>query len=144
MRKAFLDVTARSHLAAGAIFAASILAGAIGGSNASLAGANLPYCTAGDNDLECDYVTFRQCMATAQNTGQSCMTNPGNLLYVSSGLSSGAVRDSQASASTEAIRQDCIARAQARYPDSGLGTVTVMTQRTEVYRDCARANGINP
>ncbi|MGM4988139.1 hypothetical protein [Tardiphaga sp. 841_E9_N1_2] len=46
--------------------------------------------------------------------------------------------------STYSIREKCIAKAQAAYPDNGLGTATVMTQRTGIYADCARSNGIRP
>jgi hypothetical protein len=46
--------------------------------------------------------------------------------------------------STYNIREKCVAKAQAAYPDNGLGTATVMTQRTGVYADCARSNGIRP
>lgn len=46
--------------------------------------------------------------------------------------------------STYSIREKCIAKAQAAYPDTGLGTATVMTQRTGVYADCAKSAGIRP
>lgn len=46
--------------------------------------------------------------------------------------------------STYTIREKCVAKAQAAYPDNGLGTATVMTQRTGVYADCAKMNGIRP
>jgi hypothetical protein len=46
--------------------------------------------------------------------------------------------------STYSIREKCVAKAQAAYPDNGLGTMTVMTQRTGVYADCAKSNGIRP
>ncbi|MGM4964574.1 hypothetical protein AB7714_13770 [Tardiphaga sp. 1201_B9_N1_1] len=46
--------------------------------------------------------------------------------------------------STYAIREQCVAKAQAAYPDTGLGTATVMTQRTGIYRDCAKSHGIRP
>jgi hypothetical protein len=45
---------------------------------------------------------------------------------------------------TYSIREKCIAKAQAAYPDNGLGTTSVMTQRTGVYMDCAKSNGIRP
>jgi hypothetical protein len=45
---------------------------------------------------------------------------------------------------TYTIREKCVAKAQAAYPDNGLGSVTVMTQRTGIYADCARSHGIRP
>lgn len=49
-----------------------------------------------------------------------------------------------AAASTYATREKCVAQAQAQYPDNGLGTATVMTQRTGVYRDCMQSAGLRP
>ncbi|MGM4988150.1 DUF3551 domain-containing protein [Tardiphaga sp. 841_E9_N1_2] len=147
MRRAIKYVTVScSSVSAIALVAIAVFAGFGLASSPIFAGANLPVCVSGDNDVECDFLTFRQCQATAQNTGQSCIGNPGVVTYASAagGQFSGAARNSQASAGSDAIRQNCIAQAQARYPDSGLGTVTVLTQRTEVYADCARSNGINP
>jgi hypothetical protein len=147
MRRTITNFTvSRSGLSAIALLAMVAFSGSGLVSSPVVAGANLPVCVSGDNDVECDFLTFRQCQATAQNTGQSCIGNPGVVTYASAagGPPSGGARNSMASAGSDAIRQNCIAQAQARYPDSGLGTVTVMTQRTEVYADCARSNGLNP
>lgn len=142
MRSTIYETTAHPSLTAAA-FAVSIIAGVLAATLPALAEGSHPYCAAGDNDVRCDFSTFRQCEATGFNTGQSCLMNPGPI-YIRSTMGSRGVDNSQASANSGAIRQHCIATAQARYPDSGLGTVTVMTQRTGVYADCARANGINP
>jgi formylglycine-generating enzyme required for sulfatase activity len=47
-----------------------------------------------------------------------------------------------ATASTHATREKCVAQAQAQYPDQGLGTASVMTQRTRLYRDCMNNAGL--
>jgi hypothetical protein len=147
MRSSIFGTAARSGLAAAAAFSVTAIAGVPSATPPAVAGGNLPYCVARDSDVSCDFYSFSQCEATSFNTGQSCLMNPGPIYAVSAkGL--GSIRDSQTSASSETIRRNCIARAQAQYPDSGLGTVTVtvtvITQRTEVYADCARANEINP
>jgi hypothetical protein len=46
--------------------------------------------------------------------------------------------------STYSIREKCVAKAQAAYPDTGLPSQTLMTQRTGIYRDCAASHGIRP
>jgi hypothetical protein len=46
--------------------------------------------------------------------------------------------------STYTIRERCVAKAQAAYPDNGMGTASVMTQRTGIYADCAKSHGIRP
>jgi hypothetical protein len=119
--------------------------------------ANLPYCTVEQNNVECFYATEYQCEAAARNTGRTCMLNPD--LNPDQGYSSAFAsadmplqatpvvqtgRVQMASASTEDIRRGCVAKAQARHPDRGLGPSTVMTQRTLTYADCARRNGIRP
>jgi hypothetical protein len=48
------------------------------------------------------------------------------------------------STSTYAQREKCIAKAQAQYPDQGLGQQSMMTQRTMVYSDCMRSAGMRP
>ena len=47
-------------------------------------------------------------------------------------------------ADSYSIREKCIAKAQAAYPDNGSGTQTVMAQRQGVYVSCAKQNGIRP
>jgi hypothetical protein len=121
--------------------------------------ANLPYCGVGESAVECHYATYAQCRAAARNTGQSCHVNPDSAAsygyggsYASSYASlDGPVvsvasppRAQMASASSDDIRQQCIAEAQAAYPDNGLGTATVMTQRTAVYAQCARGSRLRP
>jgi Protein of unknown function (DUF3551) len=134
------------------------------------ASANLPYCTVEDTVVECFYATLYQCEQAGRNTGRTCMLNPDqgySPAYAqgyspapargySSALASSDMpplqptlvaqtgRNQMASASTADIRRMCIAQAQARHPDNGLGTVTVMTQRKLTYSDCARQNGIRP
>jgi hypothetical protein len=48
------------------------------------------------------------------------------------------------STTTYAQREKCIAKAQAQYPDQGLGQQSMMTQRTMVYSDCMRSAGMRP
>ena len=55
-----------------------------------------------------------------------------------------AKQSTSSSSATYNIREKCIAKAQAAYPDNGQGTQTVMSQRTAVYASCAKQNGIRP
>lgn len=119
--------------------------------NPAFAGANLAYCMASDNDVRCDFATYGQCQATVRNIAASCMINPGREVYGDSFAWAGGPAPTPVStnlqttsSNTSGIREMCIAQAQARYPDNGLGTASVMTQRTDVYRNCATSNGIRP
>jgi hypothetical protein len=119
--------------------------------------ANLSYCTVEEVNVECFYATEYQCEAAARNTGRTCILNP--TLNSDQGYSSAFAsadmplqatpvaqtgRVQMASVSTADIRRECIAEAHARHPDRGLGSTTVMPQRTLTYADCARRNGIRP
>jgi hypothetical protein len=55
-----------------------------------------------------------------------------------------AKKSTKTASNSYSIREKCIMQAQAAYPDNGMGTASVMTQRTDVYRNCATKNGIRP
>lgn len=81
----------------------------------------------------------------SSNTQKATVMAIAAVLFGISGTPGHAAKAKKASAdSTYNVREKCIAKAQAAYPDNGLGTATVMTQRTGVYADCARSNGIRP
>lgn len=66
------------------------------------------------------------------------------ILSLSVAPSYAAKKSTPSTSATYDIREKCVAKAQAAYPDNGLGTQTVMSQRTAVYASCAKQNGIRP
>jgi hypothetical protein len=125
-----------SGFAAAALYLASVTAGYAAG---------WPICMAVESDLRCDYITFRQCLATSKDIGGSCRINPVGWGYQSTLIDTDrSASISAVSGGSESIRARCIAQAQAQYPEDGFGTRDVMAQRTAVYRNCAVENGIRP